>query len=340
MLKNHIGILPYSEFRKIIIDEDSDKIKPLFSDNVRDFLGLDKKVNEDINKTLGEKKFALFQLLNNGITIIAEENKGRGDKFILNNYQIVNGCQTANVLYANRKLKDIDSIFIPIKLIITEDQDIRDSIIVSTNNQTQIKEEQLLALTKFQKGLEEFYKSMRDGLFYERRKSQYSFDPSIKKKSIIDIREQIKTYVAMFLEEPHVVSGYFGKVYKERSSQIFHIDHKYEPYYLSGLIHYKFKTLLSSKKINKKYNKARYHVYMLFRKIAEPNEKVEPNSIEIKKYCDAILKIIRDDNEFLKYFNNVTNIIDISGINIEEQKEIYKKSTTITLIEEFHKRYK
>ena len=120
---------------------------------------------------------------------------------------------------------------IPVKLIITEDEDIRDRIIVSTNNQTEIKEEQLLALTSFQKNLEEFYKNMPDGLYYERRKAQYSYDPSIKKKTIVDIREQIKSYVAMFLEEPHVVSGHFGKVYKDRISSIFNKDHNYEPYY-------------------------------------------------------------------------------------------------------------
>jgi hypothetical protein len=338
--ESHIGILPYSEFRKIIIDSDTDQLKPLFSDNVRDFLGLDEKVNDNIQKTLIDEQFTLFQLLNNGITIIAEENKGRGDKFVLNNYQIVNGCQTSNVLFYNRKLDGIDSLLIPVKLIITDDEDIRDKIIVSTNNQTQIKEEQLLALTSFQKALEVFYKNMGDGLYYERRKSQYSYDPRIKKKSIVDIREQIKTYVAMFLEEPHVVSGYFGKVYKERSGQIFLREHKHEPYYLSGLTHYKFKMFINSKKIDRKYNKARYHIFMLFRKIAEPNEKVEPSSNKIKKYSNAIIKILKDDRQCLKYFLNAIEIIDSSAINIQEQKEIYKKSTTNDLIEEFKKRYK
>ena len=338
--ESYIGILPYNEFRKIIIDKDTDKLKPLFSDNVRDFLGLDEKVNDNINKTLKEKQFYLFQLLNNGITIIAEENKGSGDRFVLSNYQIVNGCQTSNVLFYNRELDGIDSLLIPVKLIITENQDIRDKIIVSTNNQNKIKEEQLLALTSFQKSLEEFYKSMGDGLYYERRKSQYSFDPNIKKKSIVDIREQIKSYVAMFLEEPHVVSGYFGKVYKERSSHIFMSDHKYEPYYISGLTHCKFKHFINSKKIDRKYNKARYHVFMLFRKISEPNEKVESSSNKIRKYCDAIIKILRDDKKCLKHFSNAIEIVDSSTINIEEQKEIYKKSTTNTLIEEFEKRYK
>ncbi|PKN00183.1 MAG: hypothetical protein CVU78_02265 [Elusimicrobia bacterium HGW-Elusimicrobia-2] len=117
--ESHIGVLPFSEFRKIIIDSDTDKLKPLFSDNVRDFLGIDEKVNDNISKTITEKQFSLFQILNNGITIIAEENKGRGDRFILSNYQIVNGCQTSNVLYLNRHIEGIDSLLIPIICLCT-----------------------------------------------------------------------------------------------------------------------------------------------------------------------------------------------------------------------------
>lgn len=338
--ESYIGILPFGEYKKVITDDETGKLKPLFYDNVRDFLGEQKEVNDKINKTIQDKQFDLFQVLNNGITIIAEDNKGRGDKFALINSQVVNGCQTSNVLFLNKDIEGIDNLFVPVKLIITEDSDIRDRIIVSTNNQTEIKEEQLLALTSFQKSLEEFYKLMGDDLYYERRKSQYAHDPNIKKKSIVDIREQIKSYVAMFLEEPHVVSGYFGKVYKDRIGSIFNSGHKYEPYYLSALTQFKFKQLLNSKKIERKYNKARYHIFMLFRMITEPYEKLDPNNKKIKNYCDAIIKILRAEKKCLEKFNNAIEIVDNSKINIDEPKEIYKKSTTNALIEKLKKKDK
>lgn len=338
--ESYLGVLPFREFEKIILDSETGKLKPLFYDNVRDFLGIDEEVNEKINKTLQDKQFALFQLLNNGITIIAEDNKGRGDKFILVNSQVVNGCQTSNILFLNKDIADIDNLFVPIKLIITDNSDIRDRIIVSTNNQAEIREEQLLALTSFQKNLEEFYKHSGDGLHYERRKAQYSTEPGIKKNAIVDIREQIKSYVAMFLEEPHVVSGYFGKVYRDRKDSIFIKNHAYEPYYLSAFTQYAFKKLLVAKKIVRKYNKARYHLFMLFRRITEPSEKIDPNNKKIKGYCDEILKIIRDDEQCLKNFQLAAEIIDSSKINVDDAKEIYKKSTTNILIEEYNKKYK
>ena len=37
-------------------------LKPLFADNVRDFLGIDEKVNENISKTLTEKEQMVVSL--------------------------------------------------------------------------------------------------------------------------------------------------------------------------------------------------------------------------------------------------------------------------------------
>ena len=71
----------------------------------------------------------------------------------------------------------------------------------------------------------------------------------------------------MFLDEPHEVSGYFSKIYKERVGDIFIAEHMFEPYYIAGLIQYRFKQLLNTKEIERKYNKARYHVFMLFQNV-------------------------------------------------------------------------
>lgn len=336
----YIGLLSFSEFRKLIIDPDNGKLRSLFYDNVRDFLG-DNEVNEKIKQTLGEKRFADFSLLNNGITIIASENTGRSNRFIISNYQIVNGCQTSNILYECRSTEGIDNTLIPVKLIVTQDENLRDRIILSTNNQTSIAEEELLALTKFQKRLEDYYASAKDYIYYERRNNQYA-TKGIRKIVIVDIREQIKSFVAMFLDEPHEVSGHFGKVYKERKKEVFADDHLLEPYYASGLIQCRFKEFLSSKDIDRKYNKARYHVFMLFRMLHE-SEKFQKSFLKTPKkktYFDNMLSILRDTKKCLNRFNSSFQIIDRSGIDIRNRREIYKKSTTNALIEEYGRSYK
>jgi len=130
----YIGFLPFVEFKKLIMDEAQTKIKSLFNDNLRDFLGLENPINMGIKSTLESRKFNEFSLLNNGVTIIADANIGKSNTFILQNYQIVNGCQTSNVLFECKNIENIDSVLIPLKVVITKDEDLRDEIILTTNS--------------------------------------------------------------------------------------------------------------------------------------------------------------------------------------------------------------
>ena len=155
----YIGFIPFSEFKNLIMDENQTKIKCLFNDNLRDFIGLDNPINQGIKKTLEDKKFNEFSLLNNGITIIADNNLGRGNTLVLENYQIVNGCQTSNVLFECRNISNIDTVLIPLKVVVTKNENLRDEIILTTNSQSKFTEEQLFAITQFQKTLEDYYKS-------------------------------------------------------------------------------------------------------------------------------------------------------------------------------------
>lgn len=51
----------------------------------------------------------------------------------------MNGCQTSNVLFNNRKGDYINNVNIPIKIIATDDDEIKNRITLATNNQTPIK---------------------------------------------------------------------------------------------------------------------------------------------------------------------------------------------------------
>ena len=100
-----------------------------------------------------------FILLNNGVTIICKKLTNLRNKFTLTDYQIVNGCQTSHVLYYNKERVN-DKLQIPIKLIETLDEDTVNSIIKATNRQTEVTNEQLIALNEFHRNLEDFYKTL------------------------------------------------------------------------------------------------------------------------------------------------------------------------------------
>ncbi|HDV0866395.1 TPA: AIPR family protein, partial [Enterococcus faecalis] len=104
----------------------------------------------------------LFGILNNGITIIGDEVNLNSEELTLINYQVVNGCQTSNVIFELiDELEDKEDVYIPARFIATNDEETKNSIIKATNSQTTLKPEQLAALAPIQKAIEEYYKSKK-----------------------------------------------------------------------------------------------------------------------------------------------------------------------------------
>lgn len=313
----YIGTLSCEEYFKLICDEDGIMQRSLFYDNVRDYQG-NNSVNLEIIDTLNnDTDQDKFVLLNNGITIVAKEipNK-RSSLFTISDYQIVNGCQTSHILYYNRENLS-KNIYLPIKLIVTKDQDVTNKIIRATNRQTEVKVEAFEALKNFHKGLEEFYTTFNDDenrqLFYERRSKQYE-DKNIRKRKIISVGNQIRCFVAMFLNEPHSIHRYYGELLKAYHGRLFQDDHNFSPYYTSVYAHYLLDTFFRTKKIGTKYKKFKPHLLMLFR-INIGGEKVPKLSgKDIEKYCGIINTVLWDKEKSLKKFKELTKIID-SALN-------------------------
>ncbi len=324
--ESYFGIIPFVELKKIITDE-SEQIKSIFYDNVRDFLG-DNPVNKSISQTLEEKKFGFFGVLNNGITIVADKLQSTGDQFTITNFQIVNGCQTSHVLYNHMNIEGIEEVNIPFRLIITSSDDIKNDITKATNSQTEVKQEELEALSKFQKDLEQYYE-MHPGdtkLYYERRTNQYTSN-SIYKTTIISITTQIKIFSAMFLENPHLVSRYYGTIAKEMGEKIFKKNHELSPYYTSGLAYYKLESFLRNGSIDAKYKKAKYHMLMLFRLVVSEKDMCGFEHKEINKYCNHLIEILNDNEKALNTFIDITKIIDevigdLSNRDVFKHKEV------------------
>ncbi|MBI5955137.1 MAG: AIPR family protein [Chloroflexi bacterium] len=275
--ESYYGVVPFNEFKKVLIDENG-KIRNIFYDNVRDFYGLANPVNNGIEETLKDKQPELFTVLNNGITVVASSISKIGDKMTITDYSIVNGCQTSNVLYEFRDNVGVQDLRIPLKLIVTNDDAVKNKITIATNSQNAVKREQLQAMTEFQKNLEEYYKTYNkeDGLFYERRPKQYQRDATIPKSKIISIANQIKAFGAMFLNIPERVTTYFGsvvKIYVEGENDtkkpiIFNPLHKPIVYYTSALAYYRLDSLFRKKLIDAKYKKYKFFIVDLLHKCA------------------------------------------------------------------------
>ncbi|KND20880.1 hypothetical protein AFK20_09475 [Enhydrobacter aerosaccus] len=263
----YIGNISVLDYLSLIEDQNKNLSKDLFYDNIRDFQG-DNKVNKEIRDTIiSSKNQLLLSLMNNGITIIAKKVEKIGSKMKLTDFQIVNGCQTSHILFANRE-NLLNDTQIVLKVIETIDLDVTNKIIRATNRQTEVKDEAFESLKPFHKDLQEYYKAkskdITHPIFYERRSKEYLNVPNIKSNQIITLASQIKAYVATQLQQPQSTHRYFGELLESNSSKLFKNKNELSNYYLSALIINKLDYYLKKPKLNK-FKSFKYQIALLGR---------------------------------------------------------------------------
>jgi hypothetical protein len=325
----YLGVIPFNEFAKLIQDENQ-TIHSIFDDNVRDFQG-ENAVNKRIKNTLSDGKFDLFCVLNNGVTLVATSITPAGNRFTLRDYQIVNGCQTSNILHECQNIDGISNVSVPIKIIVTESEDIKTEITLATNSQTEVRTEQLEALSQFQKRLELYFNTEKGNikLHYERRSQQYNSTPAIKRTQIISIPIQIKSFASVFLESPHLVSGYYGTIVNRFKGQIFAANHKFLPYYVSSLCYYRIEQYFRSGELSPEYKKARFHIMMAVRMLSMGCVIDQLNSNAIERKCEVFKVLLLDDKKALKAFNQAMQVFEKSGIDLTKRQYKSESDTEI-----------
>jgi len=291
--QSYLGALPAKEFLSLLSNENDNLLQAIFYDNVRDWQGLN-DVNSGIKSTLeSPAEKARFVLMNNGVTIIARKILESGDTLVVDDYQIVNGCQTSHVLWQCRESLD-DAVLVPLRLIATSDEAVVRGIIQATNSQTEVSQSQLLAVSDFQKQLEIFFSAQTSlPLFYERRSRQFSGKP-VEKTKIVSPVTLIKAFASMFLAEPHRTSRDFASTLKRVGTDIFAKDHKHEPYYLAALTLYWVLYLIRNGKIPKELLIARFHILLAVRLLLEKAPPEQMTSKKIQKYSTEMAKRFSD----------------------------------------------
>lgn len=283
-------------------------LSSIFYDNVRDWQG-ENEVNSGIAKTLAEKSGrSRFVFMNNGITVIAKKIRTTGDNILLENYQIVNGCQTSNVLWSSQNFLD-DSVLIPLKIIATTNEDVVIDIIRATNSQTEITASQLLAATDFQKQIEQHFQAEPTlSLHYERRSKQFT-NSSIDRASIVTPTGLMKAYASIILEEPHKTTRDFRSLVEQAGTSIFGAQHKIELYYMAALAQYWIDQLLRKGLIESSLTSARFQILLAF-KILNQTEGMPPvASNKAKKWANDLTKKLKDPATAQKNFQTAIQLV-------------------------------
>lgn len=291
-----IGCLSVKEYLNLITDDSGNLLKELFYDNVRDYQGLN-KINQEIQKTISDDKNKfLMPLLNNGITIITKKAEPVGDSIILSDFQIVNGCQSSHILYHQRH-QNMDDIFIIVKIIETNNQDVINKIIVATNKQTEVKDEAFESIKPFHINLSDLFvvKSKKSSfkIYYERRSKEYFNQPEIRKNQIVTLSYLTKCYIASILQQPQSTHRYFGELIS--SNDIFKNEKNLTDYYNSCFILKKIEMFFDNGKLAYAFKVYKYHLlFLIFLRFnrKEIENIISQQDMLLEKYLIQACKII------------------------------------------------
>lgn len=320
--------IKFSEFKKLIVTANGHLKEKLFVENVRSYIG-QTPVNIDIRRTLdNEIEREYFPFLNNGIVIICDkiERHPVQDKiFTLTFPRIINGCQTTNELF--KKSKDggnIDNIETVVKIISTQNNDLKKKIIYSANNQNPISRD-LHSLNTFNEKIEEYFNGKSSNnfrLYFERLRGQYHYiTPPYSK---VNIETLARVFISAFLKKPHDMKTNALSIIEDfqQKGKIFNQSHNPEQYYYCGVLWYWLNNFLSNNKISMKSKTMDMHILMACDILLEK---------EGKKSIDEKINYLDNQQNAEDLFIRVTNLLNNLDY-LYERRGLYSNPKTQQLI--------
>lgn len=296
------------ELIKMITTDEMLLRQSLFTDNVRDYQG-NTDINSEIMNTIRNIP-SNFALLNNGITIVCTNVLVSNRKVTLSNPQIVNGCQTCNVLFdAHTQGLDLSKVTLLAKIIATEKDEVTSSIIRGTNSQNVVYNEAFETTRDFHKHLEEFFdviqgNSSCNRIYYERRSRQYGRDTKILPTRIIGLKALTQSFVSIFMQAPHCGTSHEAILLKKYKNSIYMDGQSFYPYYIAALMCLNFEQAKRDGKIDRSLESNKHHIMLI---VSELIAGVSPNinnSKKIDSYCIKILNVVSDISIYATYIIN------------------------------------
>lgn len=311
----YLAVVKASDFvNNVLTTEDGNLRTHVFEENVRSFLGFDNEVNKSIASTLMSGTSSRFPVLNNGITIVSPDVQLQGNTLHLANFQIVNGCQTSNVLFENRA--SLGDVMVNIKVVETQMEDVFSELVRATNSQTRVEDTQFLSLLPIVRKVEQFfntYEGAEGRLFLERRDRQY-VGQDIPNTRIFSLHNAAKCVAAMVCKRPELAMRYPKKMYEELSSTIFAEDTKEIVFYAACLTMYRFTLLVSNSTIPQNLKRFKWHMLPVIWAIVNDNNTPNLNSKDIARQSQKVIDVMAKHGEQAnKIFSQVALICGALG---------------------------
>lgn len=231
----YLGYVPAESLVGLIPEVNGRPDERVFLDNVRSFLGDEQVRGLSPNPGAVGLKTSLCRgegqevvLRHNGVTIVARglEAQPNGD-VMLREFQIVNGAQTSYVLFRNREL--LQGVYIPIKLVVTEDEEIKNGVIVGANTQAPVCQYDMLARVKEVRLLHQAFNAVSSArpekIWMQRRRREWVPSQAYQELRFVTPRQLLEGFAAAFLGLAHRVQHEPGLLLNHIPERIFSMDH-------------------------------------------------------------------------------------------------------------------
>ena len=169
-------------------------------------------------------------------------------------------------------------------------------------------------------------------LYYERRSKQYSGAVGVEKVRIITIPTQIRSFAAMFLDQPHKATEYYGTLVKEVGSRIFTEDHQLMPYYTSSYAYYRLEYFFRNGFLDKSCRKFRYHMLMLIRHLVIGDDLPKFNAKKLNGLCEKLNEAMANNTSALALCESALDILREEIVDFDDRDTTKRQPVTDRLI--------
>ncbi len=275
------------------ISENGTLNERIFEGNVRDYQG-NTEVNQKIRETLGTSSSEDFWWLNNGVSILCTRATVSGKTLTIENAEVVNGLQTSREIFEvlSSRPQPEDSRSVLVRVIVTEDEESRDSVIRATNSQTSIPSASLRATDKIHRDIEDYLAAR--GLFYDRRKNFYkNLGKPVRK--IVSIGFLAQAVLACALGDPANARARPSSLIKrdEDYQRIFNQTYPLGAYYNSAALTIRVEETLRLDECDvpsSHWNNVRFYVAML-----AAMKMIGSSAVSARKMSEVDLSAITDE---------------------------------------------
>jgi len=321
-----------------VIKSENDEIwsinRSVFFDNIRDY-DPNSKINLGIKEGVRSGGGAEFVFRNNGITVVSKNIDRTGDRFKLEDYQIVNGCQTSNIVFdlvygdmgsgTGGNVAFAEAIQVPFRLIGSKDNTFISSIIVGTNRQNPVRDEQFWALRPFMKSFEEYCRNLdaEEVIFFERRDNQYR-NLDIERTRIMQPSVLMKAVAACFLFQPQRAGRDYRGIISDYEDKLFLDGQDVRIYHAVAYFYYRLEFLWRNQRIDSRYKIFRYFILAgVGLQITGAADIFAMKRQKMILVVDQIISLCRDEEKFKEAVSKVVKVVDIclkdSGVTTQER---------------------